>query len=236
MNKFNVEGVHPTQRDEDDKNIFEPGDGVVEPEIVGGIEVDPRRKYNFFVTIGGCGASLVAPNVILSAAHCASITGPATIGVHMKTVDSATEFEEVFRVAFETDIVHPNYNPNTLDNDYWVIKLEHDVPEKYWDSIVPLNSDPKFPAPGDDITVIGLGTLSSGGSTPNEMREVTVDYITNAACCSSPFAYTCSEITSNMLCAARPGKDACQGDSGGPIFAVDGGNFTQVGIVSWGYG
>ena len=233
MNKFNVERVHPTQKNEE-KNIFD--DGLFEPEIVGGIEVTPRRKYNFFVAIGGCGASLVAPNVLLSAAHCSSINGPATIGIHMREVDSSTEFDEVARIPFDTSTVHPGYNSNTLDNDYWVIKLAYDVPSKFLPHIVALNSDSSFPAKGDEVTVIGLGTTTSGGSIPNAMQEVAVDYITNGDCCATPSLYSCGEITSNMMCAARPGKDSCQGDSGGPIFADKEGITTQVGIVSWGYG
>ena len=38
------------------------------------------------------------------------------------------------------------------------------------------------------------------------------------------------------LCASRPGKDSCQGDSGGPLFVEEKGGFTQIGIVSYGYG
>ena len=40
--------------------------------IVGGAEVDPERTYPWMTTFKpfGCGASLVAPNKVLSAAHC----------------------------------------------------------------------------------------------------------------------------------------------------------------------
>ena len=43
--------------------------------------------------------------------------------------------------------------------------------------------------------------------------------------------------TNTTLCAMRPGVDSCQGDSGGPLFVEgEGGDFTQIGIVSYGYG
>lgn len=226
LNKF---VVNPDSQN----NIFDASD-VVNPEIVNGVEVSPPRKYGFFVSIGGCGASLVAPNVILSAAHCAGITGPATLGLHMNTVDGAEEFDNIEIIDFADSVIHPQYNSGSLDNDYWVIQLAHDS-QLYQDQIVELDSptDGFELGAGQDVTVIGMGTTSSGGVTPNVMQEVTVDYITNADCCTS-YGYWCGEITNNMMCAARPGQDSCQGDSGGPIFDTT--TQKQVGVVSWGYG
>jgi len=228
LNKFVVNPVPPTILDEDTE--------VVNPKIVNGDEVNPRRKYGFFVSIGGCGASLVAPNVILSAAHCAGIPGPATLGLHMRTVDGVEEFDNIEIIDFANDIVHPQYNGGTLDNDFWVIQLAHDS-QLYQDQIVQLDSpsDGFNLAAGQDVTVIGMGTTSSGGSGADVLREVTVDYMTNSQCCDGDNGYySCAVLTSNMMCAARSGKDSCQGDSGGPIF--DTLTKRQVGIVSWGYG
>lgn len=227
LNKFIVDPNPST-------SLFDESD-VIAPEVVDGNEVDPRRKYGFFVSIGGCGASLVAPNVILSAAHCASITGPAVLGLHMKNVDGAEEFEKIEIIDFANSVTHPQYNSNTLNNDYWVIQLAHDT-QLYQDQIVELDSptDGFDLASGQDVTVVGMGATFSGGQTSDVLQEVTVDYITNAECCSSATQYECGDITENMMCAARAGKDSCQGDSGGPIF--DTATQRQVGIVSWGYG
>ena len=41
-----------------------------------------------------------------------------------------------------------------------------------------------------------------------------VQTMSNSACCVN-MAYSCSQITSRMICAAGSGKDSCQGDSGG---------------------
>ncbi|EJK44869.1 hypothetical protein THAOC_36558 [Thalassiosira oceanica] len=204
-------------------------------KIVDGTEVDPRRKYKFFVSIGGCGASLVAPNVLLSAAHCAGIQGPAVLGLHMNTVDGANEFEHVEIIPFAQSTTHPQYNGNTENNDFWVIQLQHDS-VLYKDEIIQLDAptgDDYELTSGVDLTVVGMGALASGGSFPNVLQEVEVDYMTNAECCSGT-DYPCSEITDNMMCARRLGKDSCQGDSGGPIFDTK--TRRQVGIVSWGYG
>ena len=177
----------------------------------------------------------MAPNVILSAAHCAGLTGPARLGMHMRNVDGDSEFQHVEIIEIEEHVVHPQYSDNTLDNDFWVIKLKHDS-VLYKDQVVALDApDDGFSlSSGQDVTVIGLGTTSSGGSLSNVMQEVTVDYLTNAECCSGQHEYACNQITSNMMCAARDGKDSCQGDSGGPIF--DTATERQVGVVSWGYG
>lgn len=66
------------------------------------------------------------------------------------------------------------------------------------------------------------------------MLEVELDIVGPIAC---QVFYSNEFISTDMLCAARSGKDSCQGDSGGPLIIKDeSGEDTQVGIVSWGYG
>merc|ERR1712079_711472 len=82
----------------------------------------------------------------------------------------------------------------------------------------------------------GWGTLSSGGSSTNDLQYVRVPAITNDQCNSD---YGAGSITDAMICAGYPGvggKDACQGDSGGPFVCNDGGKAVIAGVVSWGNG
>ena len=51
-------------------------------EIVGGDEINPPFKYPFMVNARRCGASLVAPNVLLSAAHSGGFINQVKIGKH----------------------------------------------------------------------------------------------------------------------------------------------------------
>merc|ERR1711902_356426 len=96
-----------------------------------------------------------------------------------------------------------------------------------------LPSDVSQDFAGQEATVSGWGTLSSGGNQPTVLNEVDVTVTSNADCDS---AYD-GGITSNMICAADPGKDSCQGDSGGPMVVEEtSGRFSLVGVVSWGYG
>ena len=56
-------------------------------------------------------------------------------------------------------------------------------------------------------------------------------------CVIGPSSYR-GKITSDMMCAGAPGKDACHGDSGGP-FTVKNRDTNQhqlAGVVSWGEG
>jgi len=141
--------------------------------------------------------------------------------------------EKKIRISSFTN--HPSYNPSTVDNDFAIITLAEDV--GFSNTVMPAC----LPSPSinyDSVvgTVAGWGTLVSGGSTtPDTPYEADVDTITNTACTSNTL-YNPGEITSNMICARRTGKDACQGDSGGPLITKDRGSFSVIGVVSWGIG
>ena len=199
--------------------------------IVGGVEVGSPAAYPFFVSWNGsCGASLVSPNVVLSAAHCAGIGNTVTINAY-ELGNSNTP--GAFDATVVETVIHPQYDGGSLANDFMLLKLSQDVTSV---SPIPLNFDTNVPSNGQDLKVIGLGTTSSGGSQPDTLREVVVDTVSDSQCNSD---YGDEAIVDDvMLCAASPGKDSCQGDSGGPLFTLKpNGDFDkQVGVVSWGFG
>jgi len=212
-----------------------------EVRIVGGDEVKPySRPYQVSVQSSSgshfCGGSLIAPNLVLTAAHCMEgVDGNSPdmqvrVGAHSLTDGSG----QVIKVA--TTYTHQEY-PN-LSKDIAILKLSEKTTNKNA-KVITLADDTFFQSnikAGTNMVVSGWGTLSSGGEMPDKLMEVTVPYVTNEVC-NSTDAYN-GEIQATEMCGGLKtgGKDSCQGDSGGPLVVQKGKDFVQVGVVSWGDG
>mmetsp|Transcript_14747 Transcript_14747/g.22882 ORF Transcript_14747/g.22882 Transcript_14747/m.22882 type:complete len:393 (+) Transcript_14747:172-1350(+) len=198
----------------------------VSPQIVNGQPVNPPGKYPYMVRAGGCGASLVGPYTLLCAAHCASAFNTVYIGRH--NLNDSSETYETHQVAEK--VIHPDYQSQTSnDHDFMMVRLKE--PSSY----APVELNANLVGGDVELTVMGWGTTSSGGSASSILLEVDVDSLTNAECKTK---YGANSITDDMICAGRTANgvtyDSCQGDSGGPIIEKSSGK--QVGVVSWGAG
>jgi trypsin len=203
--------------------------------VVGGGEVYPRDRYPYMVSlvkygVSVCGGSLVAPNVVLTAAHCRGHIEEAHVGRYDITPMPKREVYEVFKVL---EVVHPYYQTRTsTDYDFMLLKLNGSS------SRVPIQignlTDAQL-ASARHLSVAGWGTTSFGGPRSHVLLEAVVDWVPHVNC---TWAYGASQVTDSMLCASRMGVDACQGDSGGPLI-LKGANPASdllVGVVSWGWG
>mmetsp|Transcript_32290 Transcript_32290/g.67897 ORF Transcript_32290/g.67897 Transcript_32290/m.67897 type:complete len:339 (+) Transcript_32290:117-1133(+) len=202
--------------------------------IINGVEAT-ANEYSFAVSLqdGGshfCGGSLIAKNVVLTAAHCNGGTYSVALGRH--NLDSRNE-GQVIAMKEGGEIMHPQYNSRTTDNDFMLVILDRDATLNDDVGLVTINDKASTPRVDDRVTVMGWGETGSGLS--DVLMEVDVNVISNGECNTSKDASSTYEgaITANMLCAKADGQDSCQGDSGGPLVDSDG---VQVGVVSWGIG
>jgi secreted trypsin-like serine protease len=218
--------------------------------IVGGEDISPG-DYPYFVFFPiGCGGALIAPDLVLTAAHCLNRANDQVhIGAYEKNKLSAGSQERFC----EEWIAHPSFDDeNFFDLDFALCKLNKPVAIDQSRILLELNEDAVIPSGGEDLIAIGLGRLEDGGnSLPDIVQEVTVPAVNNAVCNQidditgfGPPAIYLDVINENKLCAGfvdEGGKDACQGDSGGPLIrrsiCSDGSIVdSHVGITSYGLG
>ena len=199
-----------------------------------------------------CGGSLISPNEVLTAAHCVESGSPSHVVIGAHNIISGDDWGVSETIDVRESWYSGSYDTYDLSNDAAIVVLA-------WNSTlhtpVPFYGKPgyteiEFPGLTDSgaaLNVSGWGTLSSGGSSPDELRTVQVRAWTNTECEES---YGSAAIDASMICAGDPYPgcnpgiescvDSCQGDSGGPLFAVvedsSQKHYIVVGIVSWGYG
>jgi len=208
--------------------------------IIGG-DAAIEGRYSYAVSLQDevghfCGGSLIAPDVVLSAAHCAGGEYKVITGRHrLETTDGD-------KVDVKDEMMHPDYNSDTTDNDFMLIFLERSTSADV--ELVHVSSD--VVSEGTDVTVMGWGDTNKDKDIKElatELMEVEVTVISDEECEESrsveqgwEYDYN-DQITGNMMCAENiEEKDSCQGDSGGPLVIRSDSGDMQVGVVSWGIG
>ncbi|XP_058138105.1 transmembrane protease serine 9 [Dasypus novemcinctus] len=183
-----------------------------------------------------CGATVVGDRWLLSAAHCFNHTKAEQARAHLGTASLAGVGGRPVKVGVRRAVLHPRYDPSTLDFDVAVLELAE--PLRFNDFVQPVClplAIHAFPV-GRRCMISGWGDTREGNATkPDTLQKASVGIMDQKAC-SALYNFS---LTDRMVCAGFPeGKvDSCQGDSGGPLACEESpGVFYLAGIVSWGIG
>lgn len=201
-----------------------------------------------------CGGSLIANNLILTAGHCAHLFASGENNIKQIVsgrldYNKSTEEEGGIDWEFIHYFWHPEYRniyakdrTSTPVNDIALVKVKQKGNSTKPVPIVEYNRDPSMdPAPGTEMNLVGLGTVTIPESTsPTVLQALTLPLISKEECLSKyRNRETIDQTLGNVnttLCTLYPGgtKYGCKGDSGSPLFKMDASGKPKVyGVVSW---
>ncbi len=195
--------------------------GTESTNIVGGTTVsstslDGAGTVALVINVTGgqaiCTGSLLATDIIVTAAHCVTSDTGGTVTASNISIIFGKDIRASNRIVVKATGVLKNtkYNPRASgndQNDIAIINFRGGLPSGYRPATM-LSSKSSI-ATGSSAVLIGYGvnTMAGGGSGEGILREVTVQVA------DGKFAKT------EILLDQRNQKGACHGDSGGPAFA-----------------
>lgn len=193
------------------------------PRIIGGDDAVVGR-FPYTVSLQSvsnlrhfCGASLIAPDMVLSAAHCSNLPSNVAVRTNAHQLNNPIDTSEVLPVS--QVVVHPDYASQArIDHDVMVLKLAQPSMQR---PLVRINPSEEVPAVGDLMYVMGWGTTISGQDAPPDVLQFSESFaITNEVCVEISLGGDVlgedyeGDITDDMMCALEEGQGSCQGDSG----------------------
>ncbi|OMH83547.1 Trypsin-1, partial [Zancudomyces culisetae] len=182
-----------------------------------------------------CTGSLIADNVVVTAAHCLlynlSYTfSPSQMLVSAGSVSNIRNNYDRYKVS--KVIPHPQFSKASLRNDIGLIILSSPVPSSKATPATIYNESVK-----DNMNVIAAGwgvTSNDEDATSASVLNKVPLVTSSSATCKTLNPFWSSNSGSSICTLNVSGQDTCYGDSGGPLaYPVNGANYL-VGLTSLG--
>ncbi|XP_050319517.1 phenoloxidase-activating factor 2-like [Bactrocera neohumeralis] len=191
-----------------------------------------------------CGGSIIAPNVILTAAHCLSDKQTAPLMVRAGEWDLETTQEPLMHQDARVSeiIVHESFSRSTIFNDIALLILE--TPFTFAPNVQPIclpEAGTIFDNKRCFATGWGQDKFGKHGAYQHILKKIELPVIPHAKCQTQLRVTRLSryfQLHNSFMCAGGElGKDTCKGDGGSPLSCPDPNNperYLQAGVVSWG--
>jgi secreted trypsin-like serine protease len=183
-----------------------------------------------------CSGSIISNHFILTAAHCLAGTTRVDVIAGVHNINDNQDGEYRTAVLPRDTLIHMNFNPDTLENDMGIIRVNQRITysNRIQPVALPSRQFVRNLFVGTIITVSGWGRFAASHTDLSpDLRFVTLPIISNAQCMRTYGHY----IQPTNLCASGAnGRSSCPGDSGGPVVSQVNGRIIQIGVVSFGAG
>ena len=217
------------------------GQPVDDPDTAPWVATLAVRGDAPLLQLAGCGGAFVAPERVLTAAHCVDHVDPSQLDVHINARVLSEEAGEVRHVRGIS--VLPGYEilPSPVDptdvnlssarNDLAVILLDRPIRD-----IAPLRIAEHRPSPGSTVSMFAHGStgLAGQGEFRNDILHRGDLTALSAEACEreTPASVDRRSVT----CAQDPAGavTGCYQDSGSPVVSFPGGRPALVGLFSFG--
>eukprot|EP00092_Neocalanus_flemingeri_P004213 GFUD01004531.1.p1 GENE.GFUD01004531.1~~GFUD01004531.1.p1 ORF type:complete len:604 (+),score=187.63 GFUD01004531.1:355-2166(+) len=212
-------------------------------EQEGGYSGEPQT-----VNLYQCGGSLIAPGVILTAAHCVDKfrQNPAELKIRCGEWDTQNQTEpyphqDRYVQALN---IHPQFDGRNLQNDFAVLFTSEDfVLSSHIDTVCLPQAEEIFDGTTCFATGWGKDKFGSAGQYQVVLKEIDLPVVSNYECQDKLRSTRLGQkykLHDSFICAGGVnGKDTCKGDGGSPLVCpskYDPNTYVQAGMVAWGIG
>ncbi|MCX5748525.1 MAG: trypsin-like serine protease [Proteobacteria bacterium] len=170
---------------------------------------------------GACSGTLIAPDLVLTAGHCAALSPHVVV---VDTLDYGKPGGETI------DVVRSYAYPRWQETyDVGVVELAH-----------PAHAKPRAIARAcsgrtiaSEIRIVGFGLTDTAGAGDNSRLHQAAIAVDDPRCTEAP-GCNAAIAPDGEFTAGGHGTDSCFGDSGGPAFAKTPSGYAVLGVVSRG--